>query len=75
MKKILLFDLTWHDAIKDLPEYDRLGVYEAIFEYAKTRQLPEDMTGVKLALCKVICNDIPFPEESDECSDVGTEEE
>ena len=70
-QKFLLFDVIWHKAIRELPEYQRLEMYEAIFEYAFSGRFPEGLTGANLSLLMVICDSITeIPTE-----DCGTEDQ
>lgn len=68
----LLFDLVWYEAIKELPEYERTEMYEAIFEYALTDKQPEGLKGADLALWKVISDRILIQEGREQS---GTESE
>ena len=68
----LLFELVWYEAIKELPEYERTEMYEAIFEYALTGKQPEGLKGSGLALWKVISDRIPTPTDREQS---GTESE
>ena len=71
---LIVFDLVWYEAIKELPEYERREMYEAIFEFAKSGRQPEGLTGLNLALWKVISARIPNPVDDDP-SDTDTVED
>ncbi|MDE6381131.1 MAG: hypothetical protein K2L11_11730 [Muribaculaceae bacterium] len=65
--------MIWHKAIQELPEYQRLEMYEAIFEYAQTGRMPDSVTGVNRSLLMVICDRIPDTPAED--TDLGIQEE
>ena len=46
-RKQFTFYRSFYDAVLDLAEDDRLGVYEAIIAYALDRKKPEDLSGVQ----------------------------
>ena len=69
----IVFDLLWSEAIKELPECERREMYEAIFEFAQSGRRPEGLTGINLALWKVISDRIPDPADDDP-SDTDTVE-
>ena len=54
----IVFDLVWHKAIQELPEYERLEMYEAIFSYALTGRFPEKPSGINRSLLMLICDRI-----------------
>ena len=60
-----LFKLKWHEAIQELPEYERRGMYEAICEYAKTGEIPTDMNGTQRIVLLLISEDIDMMREDD----------
>ena len=53
-----LFKLKWHEAIQELPEYERVEMYAAICEYAKTGEIPADMKGPQRIVLLLISEDI-----------------
>lgn len=53
-----LFKLAWHEAIQELPEYDKGDMYAIICEYAKTGKIPEDLKGEKRMVLLLIREDI-----------------
>ena len=68
MKKepeFLVFDLVWHKAIQELPAYERLEMYEAIFSYALTGLIQENITGTnrsqQILICERIHTDLDEP--------------
>ena len=70
MKKepeFLVFDLVWHKAIQELPAYERLEMYEAIFSYALSGRIPENITGTNRSVLMVICDRIPTDIDEDSC--------
>ena len=74
-KQFLVFDLIWHKAIQELPEYERLEMYEAIFSYAQTGRIPEKPSGVNRSLLMVICDGIPTDPDEDSGSEDPEESE
>lgn len=54
-KTTFVFDLQWHDAIRDLEPLQRLEALEAICEYARTGQLPDELSAPIKALLRLIC--------------------
>ena len=49
MKESFVFYHEWAEAIKDLPDKERLEIYEAIIEYAETGKTPELSGTAKVA--------------------------
>lgn len=71
----LVFDLVWHQAIQELPEYERLEMYEAIFSYALTGRFPEKPSGVNRSLLRLICDRIPTDLDENSCPEDQEEPE
>ncbi len=53
-----VFKMAWHEAIQELPQYDRGEMYAIICEYAKTGKIPEDLKGEKRMMLLLIREDI-----------------
>ncbi|MDE6479248.1 MAG: hypothetical protein K2L45_03185 [Muribaculaceae bacterium] len=60
-----LFKMKWHEAIQELPEYERLEMYAAICEYAKTGVIPADLKGPHRIVLLLISEDIDMMREDD----------
>ncbi len=58
-----VFKMAWHEAIQELPEYDKGDMYQLICEYAKTGKIPEDLKGEKRMMLLLIREDIDFMRE------------